>query len=230
MIYNFSFLVFFSATLQIPDNLPTYKKNAITIFHQLLSRIDELNMEVNHRKIQVASLFTSIQQVETEICKEQQTTEQHNRDKALANLRKARFMKQMQDLTKKLKEQTILTHSYAMPKPTNTTELTKKLPDDFPNEVAIPDIKKDLQQELTKLGLNTTSLTKTNPGTNKGTLKETPQCKLPVSPSSTSAVPESTTIVPTKQPTNEHKDVEQYKTTLQYEDIKQLPSQKSSQP
>ena len=35
-------------------------------------------------------------------------------------------MKQMQNLTKKLKEQTILTHSYPMPKPTSVTELTKK--------------------------------------------------------------------------------------------------------
>ena len=86
--------------MKIPDNLPLYKKNAFNIFHQLLSRIDELTMEVNHRKIQVASLFTSIQQVETEICKEQETTEQHNRNKALSNLKKARFMKQMQNLTK----------------------------------------------------------------------------------------------------------------------------------
>ena len=37
----------------------------------------------------MASLFTSIQQVETEMHKEKETTEQHNRDKALFNLRKA---------------------------------------------------------------------------------------------------------------------------------------------
>ena len=79
-------------------------------------------MEVNHRKIQVASLFTSIQQVETEIRKEQETTEQHNNTKALSNLKKAQFMKQMQNLTKELKQQTILTHSYQIPKPTNATE------------------------------------------------------------------------------------------------------------
>ena len=71
--------------------------------------------------------------METEIHKEQQTTKQHNRDKALINLRKARFIKQMQNLTKKLKEQTVLTHSYPMPKPTNATQLTKKLPDDSLN-------------------------------------------------------------------------------------------------
>ena len=116
----------FSDKLKILDNLPTYKKNAFMIFHQLISWIDELNTEVNHHKIQVASLFTSIQQVETEMHKEKETTEQHNNDKALFNLRKARFMKQMQNLTKKLKEQMILTHSYPMPKPTSVTELTKK--------------------------------------------------------------------------------------------------------
>ena len=59
------------------------------IFHQLISQIDELNTEVNHHKIKRASLFTSIQQVETEMRKEKETTEQHNRDKALFNLRKA---------------------------------------------------------------------------------------------------------------------------------------------
>ena len=46
-------------------------------------------MEVNHHKIQVTSLFTSIQQVETEIRKEQETTQQHNRDKALSKFKKS---------------------------------------------------------------------------------------------------------------------------------------------
>ena len=46
-------------------------------------------------------------------------------------------MKQMQNLTKELKQKTILTHSFPMPKPTNTTELTKKLPDDSPDEILI---------------------------------------------------------------------------------------------
>ena len=219
------FFTFFSATLKIPDNLPRYKKNAFTIYHQILSRIDELNVEVNHRKIQLASLFTSIQQVETEIRKEQETAEQHNRDKALFNLRKARFMKQMQNVTKKLKEQTILTHSFPMPKPTNATELTKKLLHDFPDEVPIPDINKDLEEELTKLGLNTTPLTNTNSPTNKGTLDNTPQWKLPSSPSSTSNQQESTTRLLTKKQTYEHKDVEQSKPPYEYEEIKQLPSQ-----
>ena len=187
-------------------------------------------MEVNHRKIQAASLFATIQQVETEIHKEQQTTEQHNCDKALANLRKARFMKQMQNLTKKLKEQTILTHSYPMPKPTNATELTKRLPDDFPDEVPIPDIEKDLQEELTKLGLNTTSLTNSNSGTNKRMLEKTPECKLSVSSSSSSAEPENTTTISTENPTCGHKNVEQCEPTHECEDTKQPPSQASSQP
>ena len=185
-------------------------------------------MEVNHRKIQTASLFATIQQVETEINKEQQTTEQHNHNKALANLRKARFMKHMQNLTKKLKEQTILTHSYPMPKPTNATELTKRLPDDFPDEVLTPDIEKDLQEELTKLGLNTTSLTNTNSGTNRRTLEKTPECKLTVSPSSTSAQPDNTATISTEKLTCGHKDVEQFEPTHEYEDTKQASSTKSS--
>ena len=165
----------------------------------------------------MASLFTSIQQVETEIRKEQETAEQHNRNKALSNLRKARFMKQMQNLTKKLKEQTILTHSYPMPKPTNATELTKKLLHDSPDEVPIPDINKDLEEELTKLGLNITPLRNTNSPTNKGTLENTPRCKRSIPPSSTSTVQESTTIVCTGKPNH------------QYEETKELTSQNSFQ-
>ena len=167
-------------------------------------------MEVNHRKIQVASLFTSIQQVETEIRKEKETAEQHNRDKALSNLRKARFMKQMQNLTKKLKEQTILTHSYPMPKPTNATELTKKLLDDSPDEVLIPDINNDLEEELTKLRLYITPVTNTNSATNKGTLEQTPECKLSASPCSISNQQENTTIASTKKAPQEKKKSEVY--------------------
>ena len=221
--------IFFSATLKFPDNLPRYQKNAFTIFQQIISRIDELIMELNHRKIQATSLFTSIQQVETEMRKEQQTAEQHNRDKALSNLRKARFMKQMQNLTKTLKEQTILTHSYPMPKPTNATELTKKIMDDSPHEILIPDITKDLQEELTKLGLNITPLTNTNSPSNNGTLENTPQCKLSIPSSSTLTMQESTTIVSTEKPTCEHKDVDHSKPTDQDEKTKELTSQNTSQ-
>ena len=185
-------------------------------------------MEVNHRKIQLASLFISIQQVETEIRKEQETAKQHNRDKALFNLRKARFMKQMQNLTKKLKEQTILTHSYPMPKPTNATELTKKLTDDYPDEVLIPDIKKDLQEEIARLGLNITSQTNTNSRTIEGTLEETPQYKavsiIIFNFNSTRKYSNSLH----KNPTCEHKNVEQCEPAHEYEDTKQLPPQKSS--
>ena len=79
--------------MKIPDNLPQYKKNAYTIFHQLLTRIDELTVELNIRKMQIASLFVSIQQVEIERCKENETTEEYNRRKAIANLTKARYRK-----------------------------------------------------------------------------------------------------------------------------------------
>ena len=181
-------------------------------------------MEVNHRKIQVASLFTSIQQVETEICKEKETTEQHNRNKALSNLKKARFMKQMQNLTKELKQQTILTHSYPIPKPTNATELIKKLPDNTTDEVPIPDITNDLQKELTKLGLNITPLTNTNSSINKGSSKNTPKCKPLASPSSTSNQEEST-IDSTKKPTCEDKVIKQSKPTNKCEEMKQLKAQ-----
>ena len=172
----------------------------------------------------MASLFTSIQQVETEMRKEKETTEQHNCDKALFNLRKARFMKQMQNLTKKLKEQTILTHSYPMPKPTSVTELTKKLPDDFPQKVPIPDINKDLREELTKLGLNITPLTNTNSPCTSATLNKTPRCKLSSSPSSTSSQQESTTIVSIEKTTCEQKDVEQCKPTHLFKHTKELTS------
>ena len=173
----------------------------------------------------MASLFTSIQQIETEIHKEQETAEQHNRDKALTNLRKARFMKQMQNLTKKLKEQSILTHSYPMPQPTNTTELTKKILDNSPDELPIPDINKDLQEELTKLGLNITLLINANSATNKETLEDTHQCKLSSSPSSASNQRQSTTAAfTTKQPC-EDKDVEQSKPTHLCADTKKIPPQ-----
>ena len=139
-------------------------------------------------------------------------------------------MKQLQNLTKKLKEKTILTHSYPMPRPTNATELTKKLPDDSPDEVPIPDIGKDLQEELTKLGLNITPLTNTNSATNKGHLEDRHQCKLSVSPSSTSAQPESTAMISTQKATCENKGMEQSNPANKYEDTKQVTSQKSSQP
>ena len=200
-----------------------------SLFHQLISCIDDLNTEVNHCKIQVASPFTSIQQVETEIQKEQETTQQHNRDKALSNLRKTQFMKQMQNLTKELKQKTILTHSFPMPKQTNTTELTKKLPDNSPDEILIPDIMKDLHEQLTKLGLNITPLTNTKSETNKQTLEDMTQCKLFTSPSSTSTPPEKTTIASIKTEPCQHKDVEQCETTHEYEHTKDLPSQNSSQ-
>ena len=139
-------------------------------------------------------------------------------------------MKQMQNLTKELKQKTILTHSFPMPKRTNTTELTKKLPDNSPDEILIPDIMKDLHEQLTKLGLNITPLTNTKSETNKQTLEDMTQCKLFASPSSTSTPPEKTTIASIKTEPCEHKDVEQCETTHEYGHTKELPSQNSSQP
>ena len=109
----------FLATLTIPEELPQYKKNAYTIFHELLTRIDELTIELNIRQMQMASLFTSMQQVEIRRLKEGETIEEYNRHKSLANLTKARFMKQMEKITKELKKDTLLTHNYSIPKPTN---------------------------------------------------------------------------------------------------------------
>ena len=88
----------FLATLTIPEELPQYKKNAYTIFHELLTWIDELTIELNIRQMQMASLFTSMQQVEIRRHKEGETIEEYNRHKSLANLTKARFMKQMEKI------------------------------------------------------------------------------------------------------------------------------------
>ena len=134
-------------------------------------------------------------------------------------------MKQMQNLTKELKQQTILTHSYPIPKPTNATELTKKLPDNTTDEVPIPDIMKDLQKGLTKLGLNITPLTNTNSSINKGTLKNTPKCKPLASPSSTSNQEESTMIDSTKKPICEDKHIKQSKPAHKCKEMNQLKTQ-----
>ena len=68
--------------------------------------------------MQMASLFTSMQQVEIRRRKEGETIEEYNRNKSLANLTKARFMKQMEKITKELKKDTLLTHNYPIPMPT----------------------------------------------------------------------------------------------------------------
>ena len=97
-----------SATLKIPDNLPQYQKNAYTIFHQLLTHIDELSVELNAHKMQIGSLFVSIQQEDTERCKPEETIEDYKRRKAIANLTKASYRQQMENLSKQLKKGTAL--------------------------------------------------------------------------------------------------------------------------
>ena len=158
--------------MKIPDNLPQYKKNAYTIFHQLSTRIDELIVELNIRKMQIASLFVSIQQVETESRKAQETTEEYNRRKAIANLTKARYRHQMEKITKQFKKGTVFTHNYSMPKPTNGTVLTNTLSIDIPEEITTPNIENNIEDELTKLGISSTLLTATNSKTNQEDLKK----------------------------------------------------------
>ena len=154
---NNAFLI--SAELKLPDNLPQYKKNAYRIFHQLLQKMDDLITEQNHLKLQMASIFTSIEQVEIQKRGENETIEEYNRHKALANLTKMRFMKQMEKLTKNLKEDTELTNLRPMPKPTKENILTKKISTDIPNNILIPNIENNVEDELKRLGLNTKILT-----------------------------------------------------------------------
>ena len=151
----------FLATLTIPEELPQYKKNAYTIFHELLTRIDELTIELNIRQMQMASLFTSMQQVEIRRRKEGETIEEYNRHKSLANLTKARFMKQMEKITKELKKDTLLTHNYPIPMPTNQTVLTNTLSQKTPDNIVLPDIETNVQEQLNRLGISNLLLTTT---------------------------------------------------------------------
>ena len=155
--YKLCFL--FLATLTIPSDLPQYKKNAYTIFHQLLTWIDELSIELNIHQMQMASQFTSMQQVETRRHKEEETTEEYIRHKSLANLTKARYMKQMEKITKELKKDTPLTHNYSIPKPTNQTVLTNTLSQRIPDNIIIPDIETNIQLQLDCLGISNSLLT-----------------------------------------------------------------------
>ena len=119
-----------------------------------MTRIDELTIELNIRQMQMASLFTSMQQVEIRRRKEGETIEEYNRHKSLANLTKARFMKQMEKITKELKKDTLLTHNYSIPKPTNQTVLTNTLSQKTPNNILIPDIETNVQEQLNRLGIS----------------------------------------------------------------------------
>ena len=123
----------------------------------------------------MASLFTSIQQVETRCRKEEETIEEYNRHKALANLTRARFMKQMENFTKALKNDTPLTHNYSIPKSTNKTVLTNTLAQKIPNNILIPDIEANVQEQLEQLKISNSLLTTTkNPtGTSSSSARKT---------------------------------------------------------
>ena len=135
-------------------------------------RIEELKIELNTRQMQLASLFTSIQQVETRRKKEEETTEDHNRHKALANLTKIRYLKQMEKMTKQFKADTPLTN-YPMPKSKNSTVLTNNIPHKN-DQILIPNIENNITDELNKLGISN-SLTPTD---NTNTNAEVQQVKV----------------------------------------------------
>ena len=158
--------------LTIPDGIPQYKKNAYNIFHQLFMRIEELKIELNTRQMQLASLFTSIQQVETRRQREEETTEEYNRHKALANLTKTRYLKQMEKMSKQFKADTPLTN-YPMPKSKNSTVLTNNISHKN-DQILIPNIENNITDELNKLGISK-SLTPTD---NTNTNAEVEQLKV----------------------------------------------------
>ena len=126
---------------------------------------------MNVRKMQIASLFVSIQQVETEKCKPGETTEEYNRRKAIANLTSVRYRHQMEKLTKQFKKETALTHNYSMPKPSNEVVLTNPLSKDIPEEITTPNMENNIDDELAKLGISPTLLTTTDSQTNQKGLK-----------------------------------------------------------
>ena len=111
--------------------------------------------------MQMASLFTSMQQVEIRRRKEGETIEEYNRHKSLANLTKARFMKQMEKITKELKKDTLLTHNYPIPMSTNQTVLTNTLSQKTPDNIVLPDIETNVQEQLNRLGMSNLLLTTT---------------------------------------------------------------------
>ena len=152
--------------------------------------MDDLITEQNHLKLQMASIFTSIEQVETQKRGENETIEEYNRHKALANLTKMHFMKQMEKLTKKFKEDTELTNLRPMPKPTNENILTKKVSTDISNNVLLPNIESNVEDELKRLGLDTKLLTTSNTTLRKEKLNREESLVSPTD-SSPSSVPET---------------------------------------
>ena len=149
--------------LTIPDGIPQNKKNAYNIFHQLFMRIEELKIELNTRQMQLASLFTLIQQVETRRQREE-TTEEYNHHKALANLTKTRYLKQMEKMSKQFKAETPLTN-YPMPKSKKSTVLTNNITHKN-DQILIPNIENNITDELNKLGISNSLTPTDNTNTN----------------------------------------------------------------
>ena len=139
---------------------------------KLFMRIEELKIELNTCQMQLASLFTSIQQVETRRQREEETTEEYNRHKALANLTKTCYLKQMEKMSKQFKADTPLTN-YPMPKSKNSTVLTNNISHKN-DQILIPNIENNITDELNKLGLSK-SLTPTD---NTNTNAEAEQLKV----------------------------------------------------
>ena len=127
-------------------------------------RIKELKIELNTHQMQLASLFTSIQQVETRRQREEETTEEYNRHKALANLTKTRYLKQMEKMSKQFKADTPLTN-YPMLKSKNSTVLTNNVSHKN-DQILIPNIENNITDELNKLGISKSLTPTDNTNTN----------------------------------------------------------------
>ena len=138
-----------------------------------MTRIDELTIELNIRQMQMASLFTSMQQVEIRRRKE------------------ARFMKQMEKITKELKKDTLLTHNYPIPMPTNQTVLTNTLSQKTPDNIVLPDIETNVQEQLNRLGISNLLLTTTKIPNEESSQTTSPSTRTPPHENSTTT-PQST--------------------------------------
>ena len=141
--------------------------------------------------MQMASLFTSMQQVEIRRRKEGETIEDYNHHESLANLTKARFMKQMEKITKELKKDTLLTHNYPIPMPTNQTVLTNTLSQKTPDNIVLPDIETNVQEQLNRLGISNLLLTTTKKPNEESSQTTSPSTRTPPHENSTT-IPQST--------------------------------------
>ena len=70
-------------------------------------------------------------------------------------------MKQMEKITKELKKDTLLTHNYPIPMPTNQTVLTNTLSQKTPDNIVLPDIETNVQEQLNHLGISNLLVTTT---------------------------------------------------------------------